>query len=226
MKPFVCHSSGNCCTNLKAANGFGLMLFDDEVKLFRDKGMQILGREPRLEFRSLPDPKTKSRVILLSQLGESRCPFLAKDASCQIYEERPLVCRGYPVQSTGLDPARPGRFAAGRACEGCAKSDVFELIDKKMMAEATINQRARKMFEMFGDSYVFQWMVERNNYQDAIIVQDLRKEGHFAAVDPKESSSWPEVSFEQFLQSINRPRRILESDDLASVKEELIQRLR
>ncbi len=66
----------------------GLMLFPNEVKLFRKGAIK-----PCLAIGKSP---THSRFkIITYQLTEDICPHL-KNNSCTIYQERPLVCKGYP----------------------------------------------------------------------------------------------------------------------------------
>ncbi|MEK6874517.1 MAG: YkgJ family cysteine cluster protein [Nanoarchaeota archaeon] len=229
MQPFQCYRTGKCCTNIKGKNGFGLLLFDTEATEFLTQGKN-LGHIPKLEYVIKLEPKTKTKVIILIQLAETNCPFLNKEnMECRIYEKRPLVCRSYPVQSTGLDPARPGRFAAGKACEGCQKTGFLKIIDEnKPMTHQEIRTRAKEMASVFGDAYYNQLMVEQNNYTDYKVFEQLKNKGYFKPVAQEQLSevkNWTTKTLAQFCRQEGITHTYFTIFDLDNIKKEYQHKL-
>ena len=73
-------------------NSTGLMLFPNEVKLFKKKHVS-----PCLAMgKSLTHGSFK---IITYQLTENVCPHF-EDNSCGIYRERPVSCRAFPFASS------------------------------------------------------------------------------------------------------------------------------
>ena len=49
----------------------------------------------------IPDEKIKKNIVVYYQFNHKDCPFY-KNKSCLIYNERPILCRAFPVITTGL----------------------------------------------------------------------------------------------------------------------------
>ena len=102
MIKFTCLQCGYCCRNLIQKHPYlpgvkgGLFLIPKETKLFPrehiypNKGWGLKGRA-----------RPRPLVIYAYQLDMNRCPHLRGNL-CEIYENRPLACRGYPLE--GLEP--------------------------------------------------------------------------------------------------------------------------
>ena len=94
-----CIKCGRCCSNLRIGDEeAGLTLFPDEVHLFpEDKIRPHLGKGT-----------SSPSMIFTYQHTENVCIHLI-DNMCSIYEDRPLMCRSFPVRvgENGL------RFAPG-----------------------------------------------------------------------------------------------------------------
>jgi len=50
------------------------------------------------------DDYGKTWMVLLWELDHDRCPFLTQDSTCCVYEQRPMVCRVFPLYSDFFDP--------------------------------------------------------------------------------------------------------------------------
>lgn len=118
---FECHRCGACCTNLRGrgrtltefqrwADGLvyrlptegGLRVFAWEAGPFPDERL-----EPML---AVAEPGRDQLVVLAYELQADVCPLYDTDeAACTIYEDRPLVCRAFPLLvgegSEGLEVA-------------------------------------------------------------------------------------------------------------------------
>ena len=223
MAKFTCEKSGRCCQNLRNGRGFGLMLFDWEALGFLNDGDRLLGRQPALQHIIRADPKTRTRVILMNQLAEDKCPFLDEENKCRVYPTRPLVCRGYPVQSTGLDPAHPTKVSVGRECSGCKTCGILRAVPApKNNTQAYA--AAKILYETFGDSFVHQFMVEQNNNLDYLLLNQLKAMGHFG-VTKEETKSWPLISFGNLCKKSGLSHKYLRPEDLESVKKELMGKI-
>lgn len=88
------------------------------------------------------DLASNKSLIVAHCIDSDECVFLDKKNknACKIYKIRPMICRQYPFQN--------GPFYGDRPYLGsCPASDGMNLSDEIMMDR-------KKMFEIFGDSYV------------------------------------------------------------------------
>jgi len=98
---FQCLRCGYCCRSLfRYCLGFksSLTLLPSETKHFPRNLIvpkEGIGRKGRSRIR----PKR----IILFQLNTSVCPHVSKTNECEIYDERPLICRAYPLLLFGMD---------------------------------------------------------------------------------------------------------------------------
>lgn len=108
---FHCHRCGHCCTHLsdrwedrQATGRFealggtpiyrvptpgGLRMFSWEAGPFLDHDL-----EPMLV---LLDQQRQRPVALAYELQAERCPRFEDEAGCTIYDQRPMVCKAYPL---------------------------------------------------------------------------------------------------------------------------------
>jgi Fe-S-cluster containining protein len=79
---------GRCCSNLRAGTGeSGLTLFPDEIHVFPEEKV----RPHYGKGRDLPSS------IFTYQYIDNNCMYLVNNL-CQVYEDRPLMCRKFPVK--------------------------------------------------------------------------------------------------------------------------------
>ena len=69
MSDFLCNKCGKCCSNF-------LPLLESEIKTMKKL-------------------KKKENIQALNMNWYSICPFLNSDNKCDIYENRPFICRSY-----------------------------------------------------------------------------------------------------------------------------------
>jgi len=103
MFKFDCSRCGDCCKNLviETIEGVhsGLALFLEETKQFPSESVF-----PYRGFGRYPEDKNFK--IVMFQLGVDTCPHLKKvdnQATCNIYDERPLSCKCYPFEPISVD---------------------------------------------------------------------------------------------------------------------------
>ena len=83
-----CEKCGRCCSNLRIVDeSSGLTLFPDEIHLFPMKTIR-----PHLG-KGVSEPSS----IFTYQCTENICVHLV-DNLCNIYDDRPLMCRSFPVK--------------------------------------------------------------------------------------------------------------------------------
>lgn len=110
-----CKKCGRCCKNQPG----GIDLLPEEIKYF-----------PKRSYKKhMGYGKTKSDItVTMYKLISKRCPLYDEKVGCTIYENRPRVCRSYPVTSairgTGIDV-------------GCSNSPRDG--NKKMVSEELMN---------------------------------------------------------------------------------------
>lgn len=108
---FVCRGCGKCCRNIK--QGDSESSETDMVKVMDDKGTGIPVMDWELDrIRAGADRlgvfvdlvphhvllSSKDDIIVATwSLNHNVCPFIGEDRRCRIYEDRPMVCRAYPL---------------------------------------------------------------------------------------------------------------------------------
>lgn len=96
MSTFKCKKCGKCCSNY-------LPLKQEEIKT-----MKKLAK--------------KENKLVLDKNYYLRCPFLNNNNTCDIYENRPMICRGYDCN----------KFEEGKVSQNMIKEiqeNSFKLVD-------------------------------------------------------------------------------------------------
>ncbi len=94
--PFKCVKCGECCKHL-AGRMFGMVLTPTEY--------MRMNRLARMHATRLDAVPLVGGVIgsRLYQMTHDTCPFFDKRRNnCKIYAQRPIVCRMYPLNPSGL----------------------------------------------------------------------------------------------------------------------------
>ena len=87
MCSYCISKTGGCCT------GVELALLPDEIPLFQKRFDD--GTAPEGHTLELYEEETKT---FLYKAGTGKaCMYLAEDNSCSVYDERPGICRAYPL---------------------------------------------------------------------------------------------------------------------------------
>ncbi|UCD04390.1 MAG: YkgJ family cysteine cluster protein [Candidatus Woesearchaeota archaeon] len=133
---FVCSECGDCCRDF--GHGPGLNLFYWEAKMF----------EEYYPFPVLYDKKNKQTIALFWNSRINNCPLLNKN-KCIKYEDRPLVCKAFPLLNSGLISGKDFSFSLG-----CSQEKLLEKIAKKINSEKDENKRIEIMKEAFDDTFL------------------------------------------------------------------------
>lgn len=106
---FECHRCGTCCTSLRGIwsdeeTPLGSMAGERIYRLPTPGGLRIFAWEAgpfdpgRLDpLLVVADGRRERLVALAYELDARTCPQYDEDVGCTIYEDRPLVCRAYPL---------------------------------------------------------------------------------------------------------------------------------
>ena len=87
---FECLRCASCCRSIlesRSGIGRGLPLTEKEASLFPENTIS-----PKLAI----GPRRPDRVIL-HQLNMNVCPHVNSQNECSVYEERPLMCKSFPI---------------------------------------------------------------------------------------------------------------------------------
>lgn len=127
---FECLQCATCCRNLlETRNGkiSGITLTENEAKLFPSNIVS-----PKLSL-GMNSPE----IIIMYQLNVKCCPNVNEKNLCQVYENRPLICRSFPVISGAISNKckmfsyrKPGLtydepYTMNRQIEASAKLDKY-----------------------------------------------------------------------------------------------------
>ncbi|MBC8259471.1 MAG: YkgJ family cysteine cluster protein [SAR324 cluster bacterium] len=69
------------------------------------------------DLQSLSDSGVPMVKLRMRKNSNGACIFLAGDKGCSIYENRPHVCRSYPLGVAALDPREAGHLTEGQSSE-------------------------------------------------------------------------------------------------------------
>ena len=141
---FACTGCGKCCTGhhvpltlaeaRRWADNGGQVVVLIEAFVADGPGMPVEQRDHVLR-RSHPVPcgDGEARVsVTFAAFNPGRCRNLDDNDLCTIYDERPLVCRIYPVEINPHIPLRPG----SKDCPPEAWQQGPELIHGKQLVDA------------------------------------------------------------------------------------------
>lgn len=172
---FTCVKCGHCRENINNSKGLpfdptskprdnfkvtleplstgGLVLFPWEreplIKLAKKMGVKV---DIRLSA-GLFSKTDKSIVIVEYILHCDKCPFLSNSKTCDIYNDRPLICRTFPIMSTGLIiPKLPIIVTSS-----CPNNQIPN-INTLLMSKYEIFE---KLFALFGKN--FEWALKYDN---------------------------------------------------------------
>jgi Fe-S-cluster containining protein len=135
-----CARCGRCCSHLRSGEGdSGLTLFSDEVHLFPENMIR-----PHLA-KGVSSPEE----IFTYQHTMNVCIHLV-DNLCRIYENRPLMCRSFPVKigAYGLRFS-PGCLAVLNALK---KSKTMSSEQEEVKAAISMTERLYEFHKNFGEN--------------------------------------------------------------------------
>lgn len=124
---FSCLKCGKCCSNIRGriedeekkfieSNFFGklplvqltsvekmsLSLWGWEADKLKKRAEELQIDADIKPFRAVFDLNENKTIVISYFLDHDSCPFL-RDNGCLVYEDRPLVCGQFPIQTIGLE---------------------------------------------------------------------------------------------------------------------------
>ncbi|MBI4154435.1 YkgJ family cysteine cluster protein [Candidatus Woesearchaeota archaeon] len=174
---FACQHCGKCCSRISldvtpskkdshtvsefpsfAKNGYvlfcrkpALSLFDWEAKTLAELA-EATGRKLSLvPYKVVYDLRTNTSIIIQYTFLEKDCPFHL-DSRCQIYKDRPLICRSFPVVNGGLAAIYVSRFRI--KVSGCPNDLDLEGWKDFSKRNASKLQFIKAQYERYGPSYL------------------------------------------------------------------------
>ena len=129
VKKFQCQNCGQCCKNGRGRLGelgksrplspfvyeyisryrVTIPLHEWELPVLRKEAMKKQIALKILPFLTIWDVVNKLPIVLNWTLDHDDCPFLSKNKLCNINDNKPLVCKAYPLHCYGLTNPEPNR---------------------------------------------------------------------------------------------------------------------
>jgi len=165
---FHCQRCTNCCKNLfkEQEKSFGLTLFDFEAEILKKKAKKEKISLSLKPVNFIADKVSKKAIVLLWNIENKECPFLDKK-QCIIYENRPLVCRAFPVVSTGIHGNRPMIRSVL-----CPQEIGFSGLGEKDKLSVAL----KKLMQRYGENFLSCYLLEKIEENEKNVMEILIKE--------------------------------------------------
>jgi len=142
---FSCQKCGKCCNKDPVKDRFGLILFD-----FEKKQIEKIAKEHNVELNikphlSITDKNSKKEIVILYNFEADKCPFYKQD--CLIYDDRPIVCRAFPVMT------------AGTHSKGEVIKNTYCPENKRLKPKD--DETIKDVIDVFGDCFLYCYLFER-----------------------------------------------------------------
>jgi len=162
LKKFKCQHCGECCKDFKSDINHGeennfisniqflinypnLTLFSWEAKEFQEELKKINSKREVLPSTVLFDLEGKKKVVITYTLDTGECPFL-KEEKCSIYENRPLICRIFPLLACSF-----AEYLLGLADTPSFSRNSLCKADPKVFKQKQNQISAKVLYEIYGD---------------------------------------------------------------------------
>ena len=136
----ACDRSGECCRGAAQVSPWKTLLRNaaqgnSDARDFLNQYMPYPSRAEAL--KNAPDAVVASLAIALERGDRDEgvifyhCRFLKGKSECQIYEDRPQLCRDFPESPFGAVPSCCGYYSVTRQCRDKLQDLQSELADLK-----------------------------------------------------------------------------------------------
>jgi Fe-S-cluster containining protein len=200
MAVFICKKCGECC---KFFPEHCLPLRSWEVK-----NLNVLAKEKGIKLNILPvlcyfDKKSKIAFCMGYGMYNEPCPFLV-ESNCSIYEDRPLICKIYPVFNyLPIINATPkfNFFSNFGKCSNNDPKEIFKQYITDNQIYYNLNELNSKFKEIYGFNYLYSYQNSIINYYENYCFTILKKNNLIDHHRIKKSniSNYKIVSFMDFL---------------------------
>lgn len=150
-----------------------LPLFDWELDKFRDFGKEY---QKYVSITPLWVVLSHKRevVVIAWNVNHDTCPFLSKDNKCTVYQDRPLICRSFPVLSCGVGKYLSGEnrlnIAIATSCRCYKNQEAFTEV-------TNISGVSKRLFDQFGESFISMAKFEIYNLYIALLLEEAIRKG-------------------------------------------------
>jgi Fe-S-cluster containining protein len=121
---------------------YGLPLYGWEARR-----LQKLCKPKLVPQEFVVDRRNKRLAVLRWAMPASQCPLLKGE--CDAYSSRALVCKAFPVMSSGIEGIEARKKFAPLSSKECPTADV-----KKIERPAKVSQAIKAYWDYFGDAYL------------------------------------------------------------------------
>lgn len=174
LPKFECTKCGNCCKNLVGSEqdkldltppcyiGSGpMVILNQPTLLLHPWEIDLFPIDNVIPLNVLFDIKNNQTIVLNYTLNVKSCPLLDDNGSCKIYNDRPLVCRIYPMPYQHLEPNQM-TIEGGRS-KLCPAEIPLEKLNPLLGMEKIddnkysfkVNKLLKNLYKRYGDAVVF-----------------------------------------------------------------------
>lgn len=157
---FSCLHCSKCCKSEKKGISFGLRLFDFEAKILKKRAKELNISADIIPCTTIADKHSNKNIAIFYMFDNTEiCPFL-KENKCIVYEERPVMCRAFPIIVSGLETREIVRSNACPAVKKLKKKD---------------SKNIKEVIDVYGDVYLYCYLFEYIIKKEKKIVNQLVK---------------------------------------------------
>ena len=162
MNKFKCNNCGYCCSNFGPAGT--LPVFHWEMKK-----LKAIAMEKNISLTFIPenvyyDSISKEIFFINYGMKNMPCPFL-EDNKCSIYENRPLICRSFPIGKNPLFDEKEISSVRSSWFIHCKNYSSKEFIEEINNPSINIAKKIERYIEIFGEeSWNSSFKIEKIKY--------------------------------------------------------------
>jgi len=157
-----------------------LSMWDWEAKRLSKKAKELGINADIKPFRALYDLNTNKTIVMSYYMDHDSCPFLDEKNLCKAYNERPLICKQFPIQTVSLEE-KPTvmKCPAIKDAENMTKEEISnyfkEIFDFAQKNDSLIEWQNKKIIELLKNKkirpikdYPYNFLLKRMNNSEKI----------------------------------------------------------
>jgi Fe-S-cluster containining protein len=222
VKKFNCINCGDCCKSQTSSlsneykqgkftnvicymlNEQNLSIFDWEKSTYleklKEKGSNVKVIPSTVSY----DLTNNETIVLFYTQDQNGCPLLNEKKLCEIYEERPSVCRQYPcMQNVSCFIWSPDFKLNGSGCISEKKDGFLTELHNELKNNTTFDlKKLYKIFkERYGDSFYYNLAYEMFIYKAFTLFNELEAKGaiHLVREGADEKETYNKINNSKFV---------------------------